>query len=226
MMSIARRVFVGSMAALLLASAPVVAATDEQELVDRAYLSIDNMKTDPNFGDFRDLLARARGVLVVPQLVRAGFFFGAEGGTGVLLARDGASRQWSYPAFYTVASASFGLQIGADVSEVVLLIMTDGGLQKLMEDKVSLGGDVSIAVGPIGGGVEARTTTNVGPDIYAFARSKGAFGGLTIKGGGIIPSNDANASYYGRPVSVRDIVYERRMSNPGADRLRQSLTGI
>lgn len=226
MMPFARRIFLGSVLAVMVAAPSVKAASDQQELIDRARMTLETMKTDPNMGEFRDLLARSRGVVVVPQLVRAGFFFGAEGGEGVLLAHDPVSRQWSYPAFYNVAAASFGLQIGADVSEVVLIVMTDGGMQKLMQDKVTLGGDVSIAVGPIGGGLEARTTTNAGADIYAFARSKGVFGGLTVKGGGLIPDREANAAYYGRPAAPGEIVFERRLNNPGADGLRQSLTGI
>jgi SH3 domain-containing YSC84-like protein 1 len=225
MMSLARRVFLGTVVATMLGTAPVLAAGEEQALVDRARTTLDSMKADPNMADFRNLLSRARGVLVVPQLVRAGFFFGAEGGEGVLLGRD-ARGQWSYPAFYTVAAGSFGLQIGAEMSEVVLLVMTDGGMQRLMEDKVTLGGDLSVAVGPVGAGVEARTTTNVGADIYAFARSKGIFGGLTVKGGGVIPANDANAAYYGRPLTPRQIVIEHRSGNPGAETLRRSLAGL
>jgi lipid-binding SYLF domain-containing protein len=215
----------GAMVMSMALSAPsFAAAPDEQNLVDRARVTLESMKNDPNMAQFRDLLDRAKGVLVVPQLVRAGFFFGAEGGEGVLLGHNG--RQWSYPAFYTVAAASFGLQIGAELSEVVLLVMTDGGMQKLMQDKVTLGGDLSVAVGPIGAGVEARSTTNVDADVYAFARSKGPFGGLTIKGGGVIPANDANAAYYGRPLTPREIVYEARITNPGADTLRRSLGGV
>lgn len=199
------------------------ASGDEQELVDRAKITVEKMKNAPDFESFHTTLSRARAVVVVPQHVRAGFIIGAEGGGGVLLART-AQGGWSYPAFYALGAASFGLQIGAEVSEVVPLVMNDGALNKLLAHKVSLGGDVSIAVGLVGGGIEGRTTTNIGADIYAFARSKGAFGGVAVKGGVLNPRDESNKTYYGRAVTTRDIVIGQQVINPAADPLRDVLT--
>ncbi|MBI3710116.1 MAG: lipid-binding SYLF domain-containing protein [Proteobacteria bacterium] len=212
--------------ATTIAMAQAQAASDEQELVDRAKVTVDALTADPNFKDFHDMLDRAKAVIVMPQLIRAGFVVGGEGGAGVLLGRtQDAQRKWSYPAFLSLGSASVGFQIGAEVSEVILVVMTDRGLDKLLGDKVTLGGDLSLAVGNLGGRMEASTTTNVGADVYAFGRSKGLFGGVALKGGILIPNEDSDKAYYGASATTRDIVIEQKFSNPDADRLREALSG-
>jgi len=198
--------------------------TDEQTLVERAKTAITAVKTDPNFTNFHELLGRAKAVIVVPQLLKAGFIIGGEGGSGVLLARN-AQGHWSSPAFYRLGSASIGLQAGAEMSEVVLLVMNQGALDKLLKDRVTLGGDVSVAAGPIGGTVEARTTVNAGADIYSFARSKGLFGGVALTGGVLVPNEDANHAYYGIDATAQGIAIDQKYSNPAADQLRDSLPG-
>jgi lipid-binding SYLF domain-containing protein len=216
------RVLLGlAMASCVAISGPRGAATEQQELVDRAKATIESLKSDPNFAQFRDLLDHAKAVVVMPQLYRGGFIVGAEGGAGVLLARD--ARTWSYPAFFDLGSASIGLQIGAEVSEVVLLVMTEKGFERLLEDRVTLGGDVSIAVGPVGAGLEARTTTSADADVYAFARAQGLFGGFALKGGALSPNEATTREYYGRSITAREIVVDRKSSNPGAEGLREAL---
>lgn len=194
----------------------------EQALVDHARSTIEALKIDPNFSNFNSLLRQAKAVIVVPELIKAGFIVGGEGGSGVLLARNAQGR-WSAPAFYKLGSASVGLQIGAQVSEVVLVVMNNRALDKLLQDRVTLGGDVSVAAGHTGSTLEARTTTNVGSDIYAFARNKGLFGGLTLEGGWLTPNQPANQAYYGPGANAHDIVIDQKFSNPGAEQLRGSL---
>ena len=105
----------------------------------------------------------------------------------------------------------------------MLLTMTDGGLEKIMANKMTLGTDASIAVGTVGGGVEAGTTLNVEADIYSFAHAKGLFGGISLEGAVLTPDEEAAESYYGKAVASRAIVIHREVSNPGADGLRAAL---
>ena len=212
-----------ALVALIAASSAPALASGEQVLVDKARIAVEELRGDARFGSFPKYLARAKAVLLVPELVKAGFIFGGEGGSGVLVVRDPQSGAWSDPAFYTMASASVGLQIGVQVSNAVFLVMTDGGLEKLMSDKLTLGADASVAAGPVGLGVEAGTTLNIEADIYAFARSKGLFGGVSFEGAVLVPDRDANTAYYGRAVSSRGIVLRHEVANPGADGLRAAL---
>ena len=198
-------------------------ASEQQALIDKAISAVAEIKTDPHFANFSDLLARAKGVVIVPERIKAGFILGGEGGRGVLLAREPQTGTWGYPAFYTLASGSVGLQFGAQISQAVFLVMTDGGLDKLISGKVTLGGDANIAAGPFGTGVEAGTTLNGGLDFYAFARAKGAFFGASVEGGALLPNDAWNAAYYGAEVTPADIVVERKVVNPGADTLRGEL---
>src|ERR1051326_5697969 len=118
------------------------AATDQENLVERARIAVDDLKTDKEFGNAIALMKRAKGVLVVPSLIKGGFFVGGEGGTGVLLTRTAAG--WSYPAFYTLASASFGLQIGVEQAELVVLIMNDKALNAVMRNEFKIGAEAGL----------------------------------------------------------------------------------
>ncbi len=217
-----RHVLLGIAAAALSATPVRAQASNQQALIDHARSTIEALKVDPNFSNFNSYLRQAKAVIVVPQLLKAGLIIGGEGGSGVLLARNSQGR-WSAPAFYSLGAGSIGLQIGAEVSEVVLIVMNNRALDKLLADKVTLGGDVSIAGGNAGSGLQARTTTNVGSDIYAFARNKGLFGGLTLEGGWLTPDEKANRAYYGAGATAHDIIIDQKFANPAADQLRGSL---
>ena len=135
------------------------AASDAQELIDRARFTAEKMLKHPDTKAMRRWVRKAKGILIVPSLMKAGFVIAGEGGRGVLLARN-SSNVWSPPAFYTIGSGSLGLQIGFQDSEVMLVIMTDGALEAILSSKVKLGADASVAAGPVGLGVEGATTTN------------------------------------------------------------------
>jgi lipid-binding SYLF domain-containing protein len=177
---------------------------DQVNLVRRANLVLEEARHDAEFGNSRQLFQTARGVMVVPQLVKGGFFVGGEGGNGVLMARHGA--HWSHPAFYTLASASFGLQIGLEVAEVVLFVMSERALNAWMQDEVKLGGQVGLTVLVVGTNAAAATTTHANVDVIAWAKSKGAYAGLTLEGSLIKPRNEWNAAYYGRPLSPAQVL--------------------
>jgi lipid-binding SYLF domain-containing protein len=163
-----------SLLLVLALAAPVSAddAMDAKQLVERAKLTIDSFAADKMMGaPVKKFLKTAKGVLISPQVLRGAFIIGVSGGSGVLVVRD-AKGNWNGPAFYTMGEASFGLQAGGDASEVVLLIMTDRGVNAMLSSSVKLGADASVAAGPVGVGVRAATA-NISADIVSFSRSKG-----------------------------------------------------
>jgi lipid-binding SYLF domain-containing protein len=195
----------------------------EQTLVDRATLSLQEMMTQTVSQDPKIMLRRAKAVMICPRVFKAGFFVGGEGGSCVLLARSG-NGTWSYPTFYDIGSGSFGFQFGVQDSQLVLMIMTNRGLDAVMDSQVRLGANVSVAVASVGGGVSGSTTAAVGADIVAFAEARGLFGGVSLEGGVMSARVDENQSYYGQPFAARQIVSQMQGQNPGADPLREVLT--
>jgi len=221
-----RRILTIIIAALALAAPQIAWAqvSSEQAAVDRATAAIEQLRTGPgappNMGE---LLHKARGIMIFPELVKAGFFFGAQGGSGVLLSHDPVTNTWSYPAFYVFGAGSFGLQIGVELSKIVFIIMNDRALNALMSDEFKIGAEAGIAIVTIGAGAEASTTSAAGGDIYAFAQSMGLFGGIALHGGIIKPRVVYDHEYYGPTVRAEDIVLGLSARNPGADGLRNTL---
>jgi lipid-binding SYLF domain-containing protein len=212
--------------ALTLFMAPAArAASDQQNLVDRARITVDDMRKDKEFGNAPELMKRAKGVLIVPRLVKGGFFVGGEGGEGVLLTK-GPGNSWSYPAFYTLASASFGLQIGLEQAELVLFVLSDKALQAFMEDEFKIGATAALAIVTLGSTAEASTSSHFNADIIVWASSTGAYAGLTLNGSIIKPRASWNEAYYGRAASPPDIVAKHLVKNAGADALRQALASL
>lgn len=207
--------------ALVLAP-PARAVTEQEHLVNEAQLTLEKLLGDDNLGNMPDFLNRARAVYIIPALFKGGFVLGAEGGKGVLLAK-GSDGSWSSPAFYTMAGGSIGLQIGGQVSEVVLTIMNDEALKAILEDNFKMGGDLSIAVGPLGAGIEAGTTSNFDADVYAFSHAVGLFGGGSLEGSAILTNDDDNQTYYGNAAPPEAILLERRFNNPQSEPLRKLL---
>ena len=211
-------------AAGLLPSCAAIAQGEEQALVDRATLTVQEMLSgsDGPQTDAVGLLRRARAVMVCPRIFRAGFILGGQGGSCLLLARDGAG-SWSSPAFYGLGSGSIGFQIGVQDAMVMMMILTDKGLSALMDSQFKVGADASIAVATIGGGIAGSTTAAVGADIVTFAKTRGLYAGVALDGSLISARSDANRAYYGRDVSARQIVVDMAAHNPGADPLRGAL---
>ena len=208
------------------ALAPAARAADlttQRELLSQAQFTLERFATSPKMEDARALASRAEAIIIFPSLLKGAFFVGGEGGSGVLLARrdDGT---WSYPAFYTLGSVSFGFQIGGQSSEAILLIMNRDALRAVMADQVKLGGDLSAAAGPVGTGVEASSSTNVGTDIYTYSNNKGLFIGASLEGAVLARREDYNAEVYNGVVNPEEIVLQDTVSNPIADPLRDELT--
>jgi lipid-binding SYLF domain-containing protein len=201
-------------------------ANDKQEaaqLVERSRLTLDSFMKDNKMGAFRDLLPKAEGVLISPQLLKGAFIVGVSGGNAVFLVRDKKTGNWSEPAFYTIGGASFGLQIGGQASEVILLAMTDRGVSALLSNSVKLGGDIGVAAGPYGMGA-AAATENLSADILSFSRSKGLYGGVSLDGAVVAVRGALNDAYYGKKgVSPTDILVRHDVKNSQAMGLREDV---
>lgn len=199
-----------------------LALTPQQELVEKSRLTFEKLITSVEFGELPGYTKNAKALMIFPELYKGGFILGAEGGRGILAMRQGGG--WSQPAFYTLAAGSLGLQIGGQVSEVVLTIMSDKALDSVIDDQLKFGGDMAIAVGPIGKGIGADTTTNFQADVYSFAKTAGLFGGVSFEGAGILKDNEWNAAYYGQGATPKGIVVEGKFKNPNTQSLLNSLS--
>ena len=200
---------------------PAVAddAADTKQLVEKSKMTFDRFVGMNEMGAFRDLLKKAKGVFVSPQVLEGAFIFGLSGGSGVLVARDPGTGSWNGPAFYTVGEASFGLQAGGKASEVIMLAMTERGVNALLSPSVKLGADVGVAAGPVGAGASAATA-NISADILTFALSKGLYAGISLEGAVVAVRNEWNGAYYNKPgVTPTDILIRKNVSNPGSAKL-------
>jgi lipid-binding SYLF domain-containing protein len=209
-------------AMLLVAAAPGAMAADKEDaqgIVDNSRVTLSGFMRDKDYEWLRENIKKAKGVLIYPQVLKAGFIFGGSGGTGVLLTRDSKTGEWSDPAFYTLGSVSFGLQIGGEAAEVVMLVMSQKGVDSLLTSKFKLGGDTSIALGPVGAGAKANITA----DFISFAKSKGLYAGLNLDGSYVDVRESLNKAYYDMAVTPVDIIVKGSVSNPGAAPLREEL---
>ena len=168
----------------------------------------------------RQHLKDAKGVFIVPKLAKGAFIFGVEGGNGVMLARDEKSDAWSEPVFYETSAVSFGLQAGAQSQEAIVLIMTPKGVDSLLSNKVKLGVDGSVAIGPKGLG----TDRDLMSDFVTFTRAKGLYAGVSFDGASIRTRDDLNTAYFGEDVRPSDIVVAHKAKpNPNSKELHAML---
>src|SRR5215813_6218833 len=152
----------------------------------------------------QDLWDKAACVVVIPSVKKAAFIFGGEYGKGVMSCRTGTA--WTAPAFMMLAKGSVGFQIGGEAIDLVLLVMNDHGMKHLLEDKVALGGEASIAGGPVGRDARAMTDAQLKAEILSYSRSQGLFAGIDLTGGVLKPDNSENKDFYGRGLSAREIL--------------------
>lgn len=211
-----------TLAVALATGRPARADSDAEALVEKARLTFLELYNDPNYTQLKRHMKLAKAVLIIPNQLKGAFIVGAQGGSGVLIAKD-QNGAWGYPAFYTIGAGSLGFQIGFQNSSAVLVILTERGLDAVIDNQVKLGVDVSVAMGPVGQGLSGATTTAAGADIVAFARTEGLFAGGSLEGSLIVKRDDWNADFYGQGLTPRDIVLGNKYSNPKADALRQAL---
>ena len=198
------------------------AASETEELIVKSRLTAEKLLAHRDFPNLRDWVKKSKGVLIIPSLLKAGFLIGGSGGSGVMLSRN-KDGSWSYPAFYTLTAASLGLQAGVSDAEIMLVIMSDGAMQALIDKEVTLGGDASIAIGTEGAGVKGATTLDLGKDIFSFSKEVGLYGGASVEGAWVRKREAFNTEYYGTKATAKEILLERKFSNPGADMLRAVL---
>jgi lipid-binding SYLF domain-containing protein len=194
---------------------------DAQGIVDKARVTLTGFMKDKDYVWLHQNIGKAIGVQIYPQVLKAGFVLGGSGGTGVLLVKDAKTGDWSNPAFYTLGSVSFGLQIGGEAAEVILLVNSQKGVDSLLTNKLKLGADTSIALGPVGAGAKAEFA-----DFYSFAKSKGLYAGMNLTGSVLDVRSGLNKAYYGKEVTPVDILVKGSVSNKGADPLREALKQV
>jgi lipid-binding SYLF domain-containing protein len=179
-------------------------SSDEVKRLNEAGAILTELRTSPDKGIPEELWEKAQCVIVIPGMKKAAFVVGGEYGSGVMSCLKGNT--WSEPVFMQLAKGSWGLQIGAEQTDLVLLMMNRRGLDKLLDDKVSLGADASVAAGPIGRHAAAATDAKMTAEMLAYSHSKGVFAGIDLSGGILHPDKEADARAYGPNVSARDVV--------------------
>ena len=189
---------------------------DEAEQSSKAAKVLREIMGTPDKEIPEDLLARAECVAVFPSVIKAGFIVGGRGGRGVASCRTGAG--WSAPAYFNLGGGSFGLQIGAEATDFVLLFMNSEGLDSLLSNKLTLGGDASVAAGPVGRAAGADTDAVMKAKILSYSRSRGLFAGLELKGVVITPDKGDMRDVYGKEVTAKAVLKEGKFAAPAAVR--------
>jgi len=181
-------------------------STSEVKRIEEAATVLKDIQASPDKAVPQDLWNKANCVAVFPGLMKAAFIVGGEYGKGLMSCRhDG---QWSAPVFMKIGKGSWGLQIGAQSIDLVLLVMNEGGVEKLLRNKVSLGAEASAAAGPVGRDARAATDAQMKAEILSYSRTQGLFAGVNLSGGVVQSDNDDNADLYGKGVTARQVLLE------------------
>jgi len=193
------------------ADSPSEAAADRLE---HAGAVLHEVMAAPDKGIPEEVLDHAKCIAVVPHMVKGGFVFGAEGGKGVATCRTETG--WSAPAFFTIGGGSWGLQIGVEGIDLVMIIQNDRGMEHLLSSKFQIGGDASAAAGPVGRHASADTDWKLNTEILTYSRAKGIFAGLTLNGQVISKDEDAMTATYGADVSTKAVLHGEVPPTPAA----------
>lgn len=198
---------------------------EAQDKVGEARDVIVDIMRKPDEGIPPSLLRKVAGVAIFPGVMKAGFVLGGKYGRGVILRHNPKNNTWSAPAFYSIGAASIGWQIGAQSTDLILLIRTQRGLKSLMNSEFTLGADAAIAAGPVGRRAEASTDASLKTEILSYSRSRGLFAGVSLEGAKINVLESYNHAYYGKQLSPRDILLRRKALAPKSGaRLIHALT--
>jgi lipid-binding SYLF domain-containing protein len=210
-------------AGILAAPLAAQAQSSQQVTVDGARKVLADLRHDKAFGNAAQLLRQARAVFIVPKLIKGGFIVGGEGGNGVIMVRNKGG--WSAPAFYAIGAASFGLQAGLQQSELIMLIMTQKGVDGVLHDNFKIGAQAGISVVTLGSGVEGAIGGASPPDVVVWSSSTGLYGGLTVDGSVIRAQPNMDSEFYGRKVSSRDVLFGN-LDSPHAAVLRREIDAL
>jgi lipid-binding SYLF domain-containing protein len=177
-----------------------------EDRLDASAETLGEMMHASDSGVPQDLIDKARCVVVVPGMKKAGFIFGAKYGRGFAVCHRAGGVGWTAPAAVAVEGGSFGFQIGASETDVVLLVMNEGGMKHLLSDKFTLGGEASVAAGPVGRNLTAQTDAMMNTEMLSYSRSRGLFAGLSLEGASLRPDGDTDRELYGRDITNREIL--------------------
>jgi lipid-binding SYLF domain-containing protein len=195
---------------------PLCAQEKEAERLKESYTVMKEILGTPDKGIPRDLLDKSECVVVFPSVKKAAFIVGASYGRGVITCRSGEEFKgpWSAPAMFALEGASFGLQIGGEATDFVLLVMNESGANSVMSSKVKLGADASAAAGPVGRTTSAETDVVMKAQILSWSRARGVFGGISLSGSTLRSDDDASKSLYGKKITAKEIVREGQVKTP------------
>jgi SH3 domain-containing YSC84-like protein 1 len=202
----------------LMLAAPMVAQQKEQKRIQDSYQVLREIIGMPDKGIPQDLLDKAECVVIYPSVKKAAFVVGGEYGRGIITCRTGPNLHgpWSAPAMFALEGGSFGFQIGGEATDFVLLVMNDAGAKSVMSSKVKLGADASVAAGPVGRTTSAETDVVMKAEILSWSRSRGVFGGVSLEGSTMRSDDGANKALYGKELTAKEIVFEKKVPPPPA----------
>ena len=201
-----RSVLFTTVSSLVFSAAASYAAVPELDArLHEARQVLSEIMSSPDQSIPEELLAKCQAIAIYPNMVKGGFVFAARFGKGVVLAKDDSGK-WGAPAFSTIGGGSWGLQIGGQMTDLILVVMNERGLDGLLNTRFTLGGDASVAVGPIGRGSEAATDLSLRAGIISYSRARGLFGGIALDGTVVTQDNNSNTLYYGKRVTSPEIL--------------------
>jgi lipid-binding SYLF domain-containing protein len=211
------------LALLATAGSLLYGASDAPKRLDDSADMLTEIMSAPDKGIPQDLLSKAQCVVIVPGLKKGAFIVGAKYGKGFMLCRKASGVGWSAPAAIRVEGGSFGFQIGGSETDVVMLVNSEPGAKKLMESKFTLGGDASVAAGPVGRTSSAETDAQLHAEILTYSRSRGVFAGISLQGATLRPDEDWNKELYNSPLTNKEIVMGNTPAPPAAAKLLATL---
>jgi lipid-binding SYLF domain-containing protein len=195
-----------ALALSLCSSAVLVAADTPQERLSDSAKVFNEIMATPDKGIPQDLLEKANCIVIVPGMKQAAFGIGGKWGRGYAVCRRENGRHWGGPAAIRVEGGSFGFQIGGSSTDVVMLVMNERGMRRLLEDKFTLGGEATVAAGPVGRESSANTDAQLSAEILSWSRAKGLFAGIALQGATMRPDNDVDQELYGRKLTNKEIL--------------------
>ena len=205
---------------------PAANASDEAKLISESIQVVQELSRGADRQIPEHLLARAEAVVVIPSLIKGGFVIGAKHGKGIISTFDRATNTWSNPGFVNMTGGSIGWQIGLESVDLVLLVMNRRGVDDLLEDRFTIGGNLSVAAGPVGRSGDAATDAQISAQILAYSRSKGLFAGATLEGAGLHSNDDANKALY-KLSTLRDVLAAKPATAPeAANAWRTAMKGL
>lgn len=207
---------------VLAACLPVFAETHAEEANHRLHEAaavFSEVTSAPDKGIPQDLIERAKCIVIVPGIKKGAFIVGAKYGKGFMSCRGRSDMNWSAPGAVIVEGGSFGFQIGGSETDAVMLVMNDSGERKLLQDRFTLGGDASIAAGPVGRTASAQTDAQMNAEILSWSRTRGVFAGISLQGATLRADSETNEAMYGTKISNHDIVTNWHEKTPAAAEL-------